>query len=180
MAGRSTTSWYKEKEKDSPIKLATEVKPEKLEETTIYGWDSGPDNPNRRERRSKAFIHGAENPELLLTCTNQFNQLRVDLQLFNNDLFVAYRKTLKIGLQSIWDAHVGQIPRTTANFDNRLHSFLTKYTKRGLFERFQEYFVVVCKHVNLDVMAMHTRLELILLSTIWEHTTSLCSSTDRP
>ena len=100
MAGRSTTSWYKEKEKDSPIKLATEVKPERLEETTIYGWDSGPQNQFRKERRSKAFIHGAENPELLLTCTNQFNQLRVDLHLYHNDLFVAYRKTLKIGLAS--------------------------------------------------------------------------------
>ena len=105
MAGRSTTEWYREKEKLSPIVLNTDLDPKKMETVIVYGYDRPPNEADRRERKSTAHVHGGKSPEMVLTCLSQFDQMRVDLHLFNNDLFIAYRKTLKVGLQTVWDAH---------------------------------------------------------------------------
>ena len=160
MAGRSSTEWYKEKEKDSPIKLASELCTN-LETTTIYGWDRPANQDNRRERKARVYVHSANNVETLITCLNQFLQVREDLNLNGPEHFSEYKKTLSVGLQQTWEAHVQGVHRTVANFNTYVHSFINKYTKAGSFEKFQDYFKIVCKHFSLTVMEMHTRLELM-------------------
>jgi hypothetical protein len=97
----------------------------------------------------------------MLICLNKFKQVRNELHLRNNELFTAYSKTLKAAAQPSWEAHVSQVERTTENFDTYLHTFITTYTQEGSFEKFQEYFVIVCKSGSLSVQAMHARLTLL-------------------
>ena len=170
MSGRSTTDWYKEKEAASPLKLISTVDVKKLQTITIYGYDRPSTEADRRERREKVYMHNCENVETILACVTAFEGLVSTLHLEHGSLFAEFRKTLGMGVQPAWESVIGSpqdTPRTTNNFWNRVHRFISQYTKPRSFENLQEFLAICCKPMNVSPQQMYNRMALMNNLSTW-------------
>ena len=163
MSGRASTPWYQQLKAASPLKLVRDVDDQHMERISLKNEVNGD------KRKCETYRHSFQTFETALYCLQDFRQAQMELELENGKLFQFFRKTLRTEVQAEWDLMVGNAPRTTQNFEAKLHEFLTQKMGRGSFEHFMAFFNICGKPMKMPVHEWIGRLKLLAL-----YSSSLC------